>query len=109
MDLIKKIINKKFRIDKVLNVGIIHCKTEQELIKLFKVLTKYGYKWVSGEELLKELKWNRYTTETCIRTKNGKVYFADYAYYKKYQPQSRIYSFEELVFEISDKELLKMK
>ena len=96
MNLIEKIINRKYKIDEVLNTGVIHCKTEQEMIKVLKALEKMGLKWVSGKELLERIPWNMYTTETCVEVENGKVYYAERSYYVENQPQSRIYSFEEL-------------
>ena len=96
MNLIEKIINRKYTIDEVLNTGVIHCKTKQEMIKVFKALEKMGLKWATGKELLERIPWEEYETETCVEVENGKVYYANCSYYVENQPQSKIYSFEEL-------------
>ena len=96
MNLIEKIINRKYTIDEILNTGVIHCKTEQEMIKVFKVLEEMDLKWATGKELLEKIPWDEYKTETCVEVENGKVYYADCSYYAKYCPSLRIYSFEEL-------------
>ena len=96
MNLIEKIINRKYKIDEVLNTGVIHCKTEQEMIKVLKVLEKMGLKWASGRELLERIPWVEFKTETCIEAENGKVYYTECSYYAENYPSFRIYSFEEL-------------
>ena len=96
MNLIEKIINRKYTIDEVLNTGVIHCKTQQEMIEVLKALEKMGLKWASGKELFERIPWDEYGTETCVEVDNGKVFYANCSYYVEIQPQSKIYSFEEL-------------
>ncbi len=57
-------LNIKQRFDSKFKRKIVHCSTMQLAYMFLKMADKAGYKWFMGENLLKELNWNKYKYRT---------------------------------------------
>lgn len=91
----------KFNILEFKNNNIaIHCKTQEESEKLFKLFINNGFKWSDGEHIdISNTYYNDYEEKTCYEFYMDCDYgigFADLDYYKKIE--YIIYKFSEIDF-----------
>ena len=82
----------------------IHCKTEEQAIKLLKEFDKIDKKWASGNSYLEVNCWNEYEEDTCYSNSNGYTFIN---WYKK--NNYKIYDFEDVDFEEEKKMKRKIK
>ena len=82
----------------------IHCKMEEQAIKLLKEFDKMGKKWASGNSYLEVNCWNGYEEDTCYSNNNG------YTFINWYKENNyKIYDFEDVDFEEKKKMKRKIK
>ena len=62
--------------DKLYLGKVVHCDTEEKANEFLALADSVGYKWVSGESLMKEFhSWETYEEKTCYHiTKDGMLY-----------------------------------
>lgn len=91
----------------------IHCKTEEQAIKLCKAFDKMGKKWRSGERYIDDNCWGECEENTCYDNDNNDNGYCHVNFYKTYN--YKIYEFEDVILEdkqeliTSNQEYLKEK
>lgn len=72
----------------------IHCKTEEQAIKLLEVFDKLGKKWRDGSKYLEYIYWEYEEENTCYDNTNG---YSPLKWYK--ENDYKVYEFDDVDFE----------
>lgn len=76
----------------------IHCKTEEQAIKLLEVFDKLGKKWLCGNSYLESNYWEANKEDNCYNNTNQ---YEDIRWYK--HKKYKIYEFDDVDFEKLEK------
>lgn len=77
----------------------IHCKMEEQAIKLLKEFDKMGKKWKSRDSYKKNILWYSYKEKTCYDNSNGygPIYWYNGNEYTG--DEYKVYEFEDVIIE----------
>ena len=81
----------------------ISCPTKEDAIEFSKVCKDNGLKWASGDEIIDNIKYDKYGEYTCYEIDEAGIYYAPKSYYKSQEYDIIVWNLEDSMNILSKK------
>ena len=81
----------------------ISCPTKEDAIEFSKVCKANGLKWASGDEIIDNIRYNKYGEYTCYEIDEAGIYYAPKSYYKSQEYDIIVWNLEDSMNILSKK------
>ena len=81
----------------------ISCPTKEDAIEFSKVCKANGLKWSSGDEIIDNIKYDKYGEYTCYEIDEVGIYYSPKSYYKSQEYDIIVWNLEDSINILSKK------